>query len=141
VPTNDIASIDSDGFLWIHGRIDDIINRGGLKVDGVAVANVLETHPWAEAATVVGVADRRLGEVPCAAVVLAAGAPADADEVDRALRSYLRERLALYMVPVAFAFPEALPRNATLKVDRGAVKALFADLAAQSAADASGTSA
>jgi long-chain acyl-CoA synthetase len=144
VPTNDIASIDSDGFLWIHGRIDDIINRGGLKVDGVAVANVLETHPWVEAATVVGVADRRLGEVPCAAVVLAVGAPGapgDADEADRVLRSYLRERLAPYMVPVAFAFVEALPRNATLKVDRGAVRALFADRAAQFAADASGTSA
>jgi long-chain acyl-CoA synthetase len=144
VPTNDIASIDSDGFLWIHGRIDDIINRGGLKVDGVAVANVLETHPWVEAATVVGVADRRLGEVPCAAVVLAVGAPGapgDADEVDRVLRSYLRERLAPYMVPVAFAFVEALPRNATLKVDRGAVRTLFADLATQFAADASGTSA
>ena len=110
----------------------------------MAVASVLETHPWVEAATVVGVADRRLGEVPCAAVVLAVdapGGPGVADEADRALRSYLRERLAPYMVPVAFAFVGALPRNATMKVDRGAVRALFADLAAQSAAGASGTSA
>jgi long-chain acyl-CoA synthetase len=140
VPTNDVASIDADGFLWIHGRTDDIINRGGLKVDGVAVANALESHPWVEAAAAVGVADRRLGEVPCAAVVLTPGAPADTGEADRALRSYLRERLAPYMVPAAFAFVESLPRNATLKVDRGAVKALFAGLAAQPPADASDAS-
>jgi long-chain acyl-CoA synthetase len=151
VPTNDIASIDSDGFLWIHGRIDDIINRGGLKVDGVAVAAALETHPWVEAAAVVGIADRRLGEVPGAAVVLAAGAPGDAGlavdapgdvgDVDEALRGYLRERLAPYMVPAAFAFVAALPRNATMKVDRGAVRALFAGPAAQPPAETSGTSA
>jgi long-chain acyl-CoA synthetase len=75
VSTNDRARIDEDGFLWILGRLDDVINRGGLKVDSAAVARALQGHDWVRSVAVVGVTDQRLGELPCAAVVLSDAAP------------------------------------------------------------------
>jgi long-chain acyl-CoA synthetase len=124
--TNDRARVDADGFLWILGRLDDMINRGGLKVDSVAVARALQAHDWVTAAAVVGVPDVRLGEVPCAAVVLseAAGDPSPQD-VAKVLSDHLRAMVAPYMVPARYVVLDALPLNASLKVDRPAVIGLL----------------
>lgn len=126
VKTNDLARIDEDGFLWILGRTDDVINRGGLKVDAVAVAHALESHPWVIAAAVVGIPDARLGEVPCAAIVLSPDAPQPTPELlEKSLGEYLRDRLTPYMLPARYEVVDALPRNDLLKINRPAVKALF----------------
>jgi long-chain acyl-CoA synthetase len=126
ISTNDRARIDEDGFLWILGRLDDIINRGGLKVDSAAVAGALQAHEWVRAAAVVGVADRRLGEIPCAAVVLSdAATDVTPEAVTTVLSDHLRAMMAPYMIPARFAVVDALPLNASLKVDRPAVTALF----------------
>ncbi|HZN12687.1 MAG TPA: long-chain fatty acid--CoA ligase [Acidimicrobiales bacterium] len=120
--TSDFAHVDEDGFVYIDGRADDAIVRGGFKVSAGAVAAVLEEHPSVGAAAVVGLPDERLGEVPVAAVEAAVGGPAPDPA---ALDAFLRERLPSYQVPVTIRVVDELPRNPTLKVDAVAVRRLF----------------
>ena len=74
VRTTDLARIDGDGFLWILGRADQAIIRGGFKVLPEVVRTALERHPDVRGAAVIGRTDRRLGAVPVAAVELRPGA-------------------------------------------------------------------
>jgi acyl-CoA synthetase (AMP-forming)/AMP-acid ligase II len=67
--TGDVGRVDDDGFVWIDGRLSDMINRGGLKVFPEEVAEVLRLCPDVADAAVVGVPDQRLGEAPWAFVV------------------------------------------------------------------------
>jgi acyl-CoA synthetase (AMP-forming)/AMP-acid ligase II len=122
IRTTDIASIDQDGFVTLHGRADGAINRGGFKVLPETVRTVLISHPAVRDACVVGVPDARLGQVPFAAVVAAPGEPVpDEDE----LKDLVRRSLPVYNVPVAFAVVDELPRNPALKVSLPAVAALY----------------
>jgi acyl-CoA synthetase (AMP-forming)/AMP-acid ligase II len=122
VRTTDLAELDDDGFLWIRGRADHAIIRGGFKIAPAEVAEVLERHPAVHEASVVGISDERLGALPVAAVELEPGAPPiDVEE----LRGFAREHLASYQVPARIAIVEALPRTPSLKVSEPGVRALF----------------
>lgn len=110
VHTGDLARVDGDGFVWIEGRIGDVINRGGNKVFPDHVEEVLRLAPGVRDVAVVGVADERLGEVPVAFVV----GEADAAELD----ALCRQHLVPYKVPADFVFMESLPRSEVGKVLR-----------------------
>lgn len=112
VDTGDLARVDADGFVWIEGRVGDVINRGGNKVFPDHVAEVLRLVPGVTDAGVVGVPDERLGAVPVAFIV--GGEDVTEDE----LRVRCRELLAPYKVPVAFHRVDALPRNEVGKLLR-----------------------
>jgi acyl-coenzyme A synthetase/AMP-(fatty) acid ligase len=120
--TTDLARLDEDGFLWLYGRVDDVINRGGFKVPIDEVERVLLAHPGVAEAVVVGLDDPRLGHVPAAAVVprTTNGAPPDASE----LLAWARERLAPYKVPVTITFVDRIPRNPMMKAQRTEVREL-----------------
>jgi long-chain acyl-CoA synthetase len=118
ISTNDLTSIDEDGFLYIHGRADDAIVRGGFKVLPNEVVAVLRQHPGVRDAAVVGVPDERLGQVPVAVIEMQPGRPVP-DEAE--LKAFAREHLTPYQVPVAFKFTEALPRSPSMKVIRAEV--------------------
>jgi acyl-coenzyme A synthetase/AMP-(fatty) acid ligase len=108
--TGDVARIDGDGFVWIEGRVSDMVNRGGLKVHPGEVEEVLRLSSAVADAAVVGVPDDRLGEVPVAFVV-------ESEPVtDAELESLCRQHLAPYKVPVRFGRVDALPRNEAGKV-------------------------
>jgi acyl-CoA synthetase (AMP-forming)/AMP-acid ligase II len=110
--TGDVGRVDRDGFLWIEGRVSDMVNRGGLKVHPGEVEEVVRLAPGVADASVVGVPDDRLGEVPWAFVV-----PAEQSSPDpEALAALCREHLAPYKVPVRFETIDALPRNEVGKV-------------------------
>jgi len=121
VRTTDLARIDADGFLWIVGRADQAIIRGGFKVLPDDVRRALEAHPAVREASVVGLADARLGAVPAAAVEPAAGAHVDTDE----LRAHAERVLAPYEVPVVIRVIDALPRTESGKPDLVAVRAVL----------------
>jgi long-chain acyl-CoA synthetase len=121
IRTTDLASLDEEGFLYLHGRADGAINRGGFKVLPETIAAALREHPDVVDASAVGIVDTRLGEVPVAAVQLRAGAVED----EAALIRFARERLLSYQVPIAIKALSELPRNASMKVDLTAVKRLF----------------
>ncbi|MDT5016152.1 MAG: long-chain acyl-CoA synthetase, partial [Mycobacterium sp.] len=122
IRTTDIASIDTDGFVTLHGRADGAINRGGFKVLPEIVRRVLISHPAVRDACVVGVADRRLGHVPFAAIEVMPGMSAPSDDE---LKALVRQKLPVYNVPVAFTAVDELPRNPALKVSLPAVAALY----------------
>lgn len=110
--TGDIGRVDDDRFVWIEGRMSDMINRGGLKVFPTEVEEVLRLSPAIAEVAVVGAPDDRVGEVPVAFVVLRGGEMLDADALD----ALARDQLAPYKVPVRFVAIDALPRNDVGKV-------------------------
>jgi acyl-CoA synthetase (AMP-forming)/AMP-acid ligase II len=116
--TGDLGRLDGDGYLYLSGRRGDKIVRGGENVYPVEVEDVLLTHPEVREVAVVGIPDRRWGEVVKAFVV-----PRDpgACPDDEALRAYARARLAGFKVPVEWEFVTALPRNHAGKVLRRAL--------------------
>ncbi len=117
--TTDMARIDKDGFLWILGRADQAIIRGGFKVMPDDVRTALESHPAVRGAAVVGRPDPRLGETPVAMVELRA--PVEVD----ALLDHLRTRLAGYEIPTDVAVVEKIPRTPSGKADLTAVRGHF----------------
>jgi acyl-coenzyme A synthetase/AMP-(fatty) acid ligase len=119
--TTDLGRIDADGFVWIVGRSDDAILRGGFKITPADVVRVLVSHPGVRDACVVGLPDPRLGQVPVAAVELRDGAATDGE----ALREFAREHLTSYQVPAEVLVVPALPRTPSLKVSQPEVRALF----------------
>ena len=116
--TTDLARIDDDGFLWILGRADQAIIRGGFKVMPDDVRAALERHPAVAGAAVVGRPDERLGETPVAVVELRERESADAAE----LMDYLRNRLARYEIPTEIAIVDAIPRTPSGKPDLSAIR-------------------
>ncbi len=122
IRTTDLARLDIDGFLWITGRADQAIIRGGFKVRPDDVRTALEAHPGVRGAAVVGVADGRLGAVPVAVVELRPdpGALSTDDLVE-----YLSARLAPYEVPTEIRIVDSLARTDSGKVDLATIRALF----------------
>lgn len=122
IRTTDLASMDADGFVTLHGRADGAINRGGFKILPETVRKVLVAHPAVRDACVVGVHDPRVGEVPFAAAEVQCGmsAPSEAE-----LKDWVRESLPSHHIPVAIRIVDALPRNAALKVRPSDVAALY----------------
>lgn len=120
--TTDRAKIDQDGFLFILGRTDNAIIRGGFKVHPDQVVSVLERHPDVREAVVVGCPDRRLGEVPAAAIILKSGVhtPTEQD-----LASFAREHLTAYEVPVKFVIVDDVPRTPSMKPKLSAVREML----------------
>ncbi len=121
INTNDLGRIDSDGFLFVEGRVDDVLNRGGFKVSAGKLKSVLEEHPAVREAAVVGMPDDRLGETPGALVVLRDGTDVSDDE----LEFWVRDRLPPYYAPTVLRRCEAIPRNGAMKIVRPAVLALL----------------
>ncbi|WP_433710344.1 class I adenylate-forming enzyme family protein [Nocardia sp. CA-084685] len=115
VRTSDLARIDEDGFLWIEGRADDAIIRGGFKVQPETVQRVLEAHDAVREAAVAGLPDARLGAVPVAAVEIEPGRtpPAVAELV-----ALCRTQLMPYEVPAHIVVLDELPRTPSSKVSR-----------------------
>lgn len=119
--TTDRARLDADGFLYIVGRADDAIIRGGFKVSAGDVVAAIERVASVRRAGVVGLPDARLGEVPVAAVEV------DDPAVDEAtIMEALRGDLAAYQIPASIRVVEALPLTPTLKVDTVALRSLLA---------------
>ena len=123
IRTADMARLDGDGFLWLLGRADGAIIRGGFKILPETVERALRDHPEVAEAVVVGLADSRLGQVPAAAVRLVRGSSTD----PQALARWLRMRLLAPQVPTRWLFCEAFPLNPSLKIDRPAIRRLFDD--------------
>jgi acyl-CoA synthetase (AMP-forming)/AMP-acid ligase II len=121
VRTTDLARIDDDGFLFILGRADQAIIRGGFKVLPEDVKAALEKHDAVRFAAVVAKDDRRLGAVPVAAVELKEGATTTVDD----LLAHAEKVLSRYEIPTEIRIVEVLPRTDAGKADAGAVRALF----------------
>ena len=129
--SGDLGYFDADGYLYLSGRLKDMVNRGGEKVSPHEVDQVLLAHPTVADAATFAVPHPSLGEDVAAAVVLKPGATVSRDD----LGSYLRERLAFFKIPRIIHFVERIPRGANGKLQRAT---LSKTLGGESVAAASG---
>jgi long-chain acyl-CoA synthetase len=113
-PTRDIAVLDADGYLFIGGRSDDTIIRGGENIAPAELEEVLVEHPQVRDVAVVGVEDPQWGQAIVAVVVPADGVEPDPDQ----LRDYVRQSLRGSRTPDRVVFRHELPTTATGKVLR-----------------------
>ncbi|MDX6651821.1 MAG: o-succinylbenzoate---CoA ligase [Solirubrobacterales bacterium] len=116
--TGDLGWIDDEGFLYVEGRVDDLIISGGENVVPDEIEEVLLRHPLVSDAAVVGRPDPDWQQAVTAVVVLDGGAEVSADE----LRSHCAELLAAYKVPKEIEFAAELPRTASGKLMRSALR-------------------
>jgi acyl-CoA synthetase (AMP-forming)/AMP-acid ligase II len=114
LPTRDMGWMDEDGYLYVAGRKDDMIIRGGENIAPAEVEAVLVSHPAIEEAAVVGVPDDEWGQRVAAFVSLRPGAEATAEE----LGEFCRQRLASFKKPEVFRFLPELPKNPLGKILR-----------------------
>jgi acyl-CoA synthetase (AMP-forming)/AMP-acid ligase II len=113
-PTKDVAFLDDEGYLFIGGRSDDTIIRGGENIAPAEIEDVLVEHPDVHDCAVVGAEDPEWGQIIVAVVVPAAGAEPDPED----LRGFVRAQLRGSRTPDQVVFRAELPTNATGKVLR-----------------------
>ncbi len=121
--TGDIVTIDPEGYVRITDRSKDLIKSGGEWISSVDLENALMGHPAVREAAVVAVPHPAWGERPVAAVVLREGAQAGPEE----LAAYLEPRFARFWLPDAYVFVEQIPRTATGKFLKSAVREMLKD--------------
>jgi acyl-CoA synthetase (AMP-forming)/AMP-acid ligase II len=117
--TSDRGRVDADGYVFIEGRGDDTIIRGGENIAPAEIEDALLEHPAVSAAAAVGVPDEEWGERVGAMVSLRPGASVDTD----ALRTWVRERLGSLKTPDLIEVRDDLPHTATGKILRRQVRA------------------
>ncbi len=118
--SGDVGHLDEDGYLTVTGRKKDIIVRGGEKISAKEVEDVLLSHPAVAEAAVVGAPDPRYGERACAFVVLRPGASLDLADIRL---HFAGAGLARQKTPERLVITDALPRTASGKVQKAALRA------------------
>lgn len=115
--TGDQGFLDADGYLFITGRLKELINRGGEKLSPREIDEILLEHPAIADAATFGIPDRRLGEEIGAAVVLRRGAVATVREI----QEFVARRLAEFKVPRHVAIVDEIPKSPTGKLQRASL--------------------
>jgi acyl-CoA synthetase (AMP-forming)/AMP-acid ligase II len=110
--TGDKGWMDEDGYIYLAGRGDDMIIRGGENISPEEVEDVLHDHPKIDEAAVIGIPHPDWGQVPCAVVVVKRDADLDEEEV----MAHCRSRLAGFKRPESIIFTDSLPRNPMGKI-------------------------
>jgi len=120
--TNDIVFLDEDGYVYMLGRADDIINVGGEKVSPIEVENIAQEFEEIRECACIGVKDATLGQVPVLYVV-----PEYEEFHSDLLIRFLAERMEKYKLPQKFFKLPELPRNRMQKLDRKALYQMWQD--------------
>ncbi len=119
--TRDMGYIDEDGYVYLVGRKDDIIIRGGENIAPAEIEAVLHAHPAIDEAAIIGAPDEDFGQKIVAFVALKPGQSATADDVS----DFCKERLASFKKPEEINFIDELPKNPLGKVLKKELKALY----------------
>ena len=120
--TSDAGFIDTEGYLWIMGRTDDIINIAGHRLSTGAMEEVLASHPDVAECAVAGVYDPVKGEVPLGFVVLKAGVTKNPDIIRTELIALVRQKIGPIASFKAAAVVNRLPKTRSGKILRGTIK-------------------
>ncbi|MGZ8998306.1 MAG: class I adenylate-forming enzyme family protein [Allosphingosinicella sp.] len=119
--TGDIGYLDEDDYLFIVDRKKDIIIRGGENISAAEVEAAIYAHPAVSEASVFGIADERLGEVPAAVIYSEQGGLSQEE-----LCAFLAERIAQFKLPAKLWFVDApLPKLGTGKIDKVSLRQLY----------------
>jgi acyl-CoA synthetase (AMP-forming)/AMP-acid ligase II len=117
--TGDLAYQDSEGDLFLCGRIDDMIVSGGENVYPIELENVLLQHPDIDSVAVIGIPDAEFGQRLKAVIVTKQGATLD----HTTLLDWLKPRAARYQMPAVIDFRDELPYTALGKLDKKSLRA------------------
>jgi fatty-acyl-CoA synthase len=121
--TGDVGTIDPLGFVTLTDRAKDVIKSGGEWISSMELENILMGHPAVAEAAVIGVEDEKWGERPLAAVVLADGATATADE----LRAFLGARIPRWQLPERWSFITEVPKTSVGKFAKTRMRDAYAN--------------
>ncbi|MFD0167049.1 long-chain fatty acid--CoA ligase [Streptomyces decoyicus] len=121
--TGDVARIDTDGYAYIVDRVKDMFVSGGENVYPAEIEEAVLSHPAVAECAVIGVPDQVWGEVGRAVVVLGSGAHAEEHDI----LGHLHGKLAKYKIPKSVILTDTLPRTATGKIVKSAVRASYTD--------------
>lgn len=124
--TGDMGWRDEEGYVYLAGRGDDMIIRGGENISPEEVENVLGSHPDIDEAAVIGIPDPQWGQEPMAVVVLKGGSRTSGEEI----MEHCRSMLSSFKRPRHVVFVESLPRNAMGKVLKKELRAKYGKSAA-----------
>lgn len=127
--TGDIGSVDAEGFLTLHGRKKELINRGGEKIAPLEIDQAFMRHPEVAQAAAYAVPHPRLGEDVAAAVILRPGAQVTPTE----LREFLTTQLAPFKIPHRITIVDQLPKGISGKVQRQRLSEMMYEAPTQSA--------
>jgi acyl-coenzyme A synthetase/AMP-(fatty) acid ligase len=119
--TSDLARMDEDGYVFYQGRADDVINSAGYRIGPMEVENVLMEHPAVTECAVVASPDEERGEVVKAFVVLARG-HRSGDAMVKELQDHVKRLTGPYKYPRRIEFVEDLPKTASGKLRRNALR-------------------
>lgn len=120
-PTGDVVEADAEGFLYHHGRNDDVISSSGYRIGPVEVESALLTHPSVAEAAAIAAPDPERGSVVKAVIVLRRGRPEGPDEAERLtaeIQAHCREVTAPYKYPRLIEFVDELPKTSSGKIRR-----------------------
>ncbi|KAI9801346.1 MAG: hypothetical protein M1825_003325 [Sarcosagium campestre] len=112
--TGDQGKVDKDGYVFITGRIKELINKGGEKISPIELDNVFAQHPAVSEAVTFAIADEMYGQDVAVAVVVKSGSQLDADD----LRKWVTEKVAKFKVPKKIYFTDTMPKTPTGKIQR-----------------------
>ena len=120
--TADAGFVDDDGYLYIMGRTDDIINVAGHRLSTGGIEEVLASHPAVAECAVLGIKDELKGEVPCGFIVLKAGVDRPPTEIEKEIVALVRQKIgpvAAFKIAITVA---RLPKTRSGKILRGTIK-------------------
>jgi acyl-CoA synthetase (AMP-forming)/AMP-acid ligase II len=112
--TGDQGTFDDDGFLFLTGRLKEIINRGGEKISPLEVDSILLDHPEINQVVTFALPHSKLGEEVAAAVVLSSGSKSD----EKDIKVFAKERMVDFKVPRHIIILDEIPKGATGKIQR-----------------------
>lgn len=122
--TGDAGYCDSDGYLWIMSRIDDIINVAGHRLSTGSIEEVLAAHPDIAECAVIGAADTLKGELPVGLAVLKSGVERDETDITKELVALVREKVGPVASFKKVVLVERLPKTRSGKILRGTMRAI-----------------
>ncbi|WP_150001095.1 acyl-CoA synthetase [Iodidimonas gelatinilytica] len=124
--SGDLCRMNAAGDVWFKGRYDDLILSSGYTLSAIEVEQVLATHPQVTDCAVIGLPDPDRGQI--IAAVIEVQRPLDAEEqtsLGESLIAHIKQRIAPYKAPRRFVFVKALPRTASGKIRRAALRSMF----------------
>jgi propionyl-CoA synthetase len=124
--TGDGGFFDEDGYLFVMGRIDDVINVAGHRISAGAIEEVVANHPDVAECAVIGAQDELRGQVPVALVVLKAGSAAAAGEVERRLVEMVRAEVGAFAYFRRALVVDRLPKTRSGKILRSTIRKIAA---------------
>jgi acetyl-CoA synthetase len=118
----DSAKIDEDGYVWIIGRIDDVLKVSGYRLGSAEIESALVSHPTVTEAAAIGLPDELKGNIIHATVILAQGI-SGSPELENELKSHVHNEIGPIAKPAFIVFADSLPKTRSGKIMRRVIKA------------------